>query len=257
MHIMHMLGIVSLVFILALFFMCLFRERLKNPIINPLLVSACAFFLFCWTYSMYEHRGGKMNGFMTFDNISPYISTVIPLTVFMNRRVKDFAYSAIAFLAFGMFVAMFISPEVEYLSNFHQDAQFLHVSEALCHLIMGVYGFYLILADKVTLTLKSFAKALAFIYASIGFGIFLNYFFHQSNFGMNMYGDYSIYFMDIFDSFEATLIAYLVGVLFTLAVGFLIALFVDRISRTKKHAKGGEEAEKSIATTSSAEDTSK
>lgn len=236
MHIMYMLAIVSLVFILSLFLMCLFRERLKHPIINPLLVSACALFLFCWTYSMYEHRGGQMDGFMTFDNISPYICTVIPLTVFMNRRVRDFAYSAIAFLAFGMFVAMFISPEVEYLKNYHQNAQLLHVTEALCHLIMGVYGFYLILADKVKLTLKSYAKALIFIYASIGFGLFLNYFFGQSNFGMNMHGDFSIYFMDIFNTFEATLIAYLAGVLFTVTVGFLIAVFIDRISRhTKKN----------------------
>ena len=243
MHIMHMLGIVSLVFILALFLMCVFRERLKHPIINYMLVASCAFFLFCWTYSMYEHRGGQMQGFMTFDNISPYICTVIPLTVFMNRRTRDFAYSAIAFLAFGMFVAMFISPEVEYLSNYHQDSLFLHVSEALCHLVMGVYGFYLILADKVSLTLKSYGKALVFIYASIGFGIFLNYFFHQSNFGMNMHGGYSIYFMDIFNTFWATLAAYLVGVLLTVTVGFLIAIFIDRISRTKKH---GEEAEASI-----------
>ena len=241
MHIMYMLGVISVAFVIALLLMCIFRERLHNPIVNPLLVGACAFFFFCWTYSMYKHRGGEMDGFMTFDNISPYICTVIPLTLFMNKRVKDFAYSAIAFLAFGMFVAMFISPEVEYLMNYHQDAQFLHVSEALCHLIMGVYGFYLVLSGKVKLTLKSYGKALAFIYASIGFGIFLNYFFHQSNFGMDMYGNYSIYFLDIFDSFEATLIAYLVGVLFTMTVGFFIATFIDWVSRPKR--KKGEDAQ--------------
>lgn len=237
MHIMYMLGIISLVFFVALFLMCFFRERLNNPIVNPLFVLICAVFLFCWTYAMYEHRGLK-NGFMTFDNISPYICTVIPLTPFMSKWVKDYAYCAIAFLGFGMFIAMFVSPEVEYLQNYHQNAQFLHISEAACHLIMSLYGFYLILSGRVKVELKNYGKALAFIYVSIGFGIFLNYFFHLSNFGMNMYGDYSIYFLDIFSSFEMTLVAYLVGVLATITFGFLIGASLDWFSHPReKHVK--------------------
>ena len=229
-----MLGILTLVFFIALFLMCFFREKLKNPLINHLIVGICAVFFFCWVYAMYEHRGGFTEGFMTFNNISPFICTVIPLTPFMNKRVRDFAYCAIAFLGFGMFVAMFISPEVEYLFNYHQDAKFLHISEAVCHLIMALYGFYLILSDRVKLDLKNYGKALAFIYSSIGFGIFLNWCFHLSNFGMNMYGDYSIYFLDIFDSFAATLIAYLFGVLATLTLGFLVGMLLDWLSRTNK-----------------------
>ena len=231
MHIMYMLGIISLVFLAALFLMCMFRERLNHPIVNPLLISACAVFMFSWTYAMYEHNGLK-NGFMTFDNISPYICTIIPLTPLMNKTVKSFANSAIAFLGFGMFVAMFVSPEVEYIFRYHQDAKLIHVTEAACHLIMGVYGFYLILSNKVKLTIKNYFKSLAFIYTSIGFALFLNYFFHRSYFGMDMYGNHSIYFIDIFDSFEATLIAYLLGVLVTITVGFFIGMFFDRLSRT-------------------------
>ncbi len=232
MHIMHMLGIISLIFLAALFLMCFFRERINHPIVNPLLIGACAIFMFSWTYAMYEHNGLK-SGFMTLDNISPYICTVIPLTPLMNKRVKDFAYCAIAFLGFGMFVAMFVSPEVEYILNYHQNAKFIHVTEAACHLIMGVYGFYLILSDKVKINLKNLGKGLVFIYASIGFGIFLNFFFHRSYFGMDMYGNASIYFMDIFHSFGATLAAYLLGVLFTILVGYLVGMFLDWLSRPK------------------------
>ncbi len=98
---------------------------------------------------------------------------------------------------------------------------------------MALYGFYLILSDKVKLELKNYGKALAFIYASIGFGVFLNWCFKLSNFGINMYGNYSIYFLDIFDSFEATLIAYLTGVLATVTLGFLAGIFLDWISHKK------------------------
>lgn len=234
MHIMHMLGILTLVFFAALFLMCFFREKLKNPIVNTLFVCACAVFFFLWNYSMYEHRGGNTNGFMILENISPYICAVIIATPFLHKRIRDFAYCGIAFLGFGMFVALFISPEVEFLFNYHQDAKFIHVSEAICHLIMSLYGFYLILSEKVKLELKSYGKALAFIYASIGFGVFLNWCFHLSNFGMDMYGNYSIYFLDIFGSFEATLLAYITGVLFTITAGFLIGILLDRISTHKK-----------------------
>ena len=73
-----------------------------------------------------------------------------------------------------------------------------------------------------------------FVYTSIGFGVFLNWCFHLSNFGMDMYGDASIYFLDIFGSFEVTFIAYLLGVLATLLLGFLFGIFLYWFSRPKE-----------------------
>ena len=233
MHIIHMLIVVTVVFMIALFLMCLFRRKLYHPVFNPLFVGSAALLILAWNYAMYEHNGLK-NGLIIMENISPYICTVIAVTPLLNQKVKDYAYSAIAFLGFGMFLAMFISPEFEYLFNYEQEAELVHVSEAACHVLMGIYGFYLILSDRVTLTLRSFAKAAIFMYASIGFGVFLNLILHRSFFGMNMYGRYSIYFLDIFGSFEITLIAYLVGVLGTLALGFLVGSLLDRLSRARK-----------------------
>ncbi len=234
MHITPMLGILSAVFFVAIFLMCLFREKLKNPYVNPLFLCVCAVFFFCWNYAAYE-RGWLEDGFMTLENISPYICTVILLTPLMNKTVRDYAYCIIAFLGFGMFLAMLVSPEAEYLLNYHQEASFIQISEAACHLIMALYGFYLILADRVVLSLENLGKALVFIYTSIGFGCFLNACFHLSNFGMDMYGNYSIYFLDIFDSFAATLAAYILGILATVALGFLVGMFLDRVSRGTKH----------------------
>ena len=232
MHIIHMLGILSVVFCTGLFLMCYFRERLQHPIFNTLFIIADAVFFFSWNYAMFQHNG-LTSGFMTLDNISPFIGTVILLTPFMSQRVKDYTYAAIALLAFGMFVAFFVSPEVEYLANFHQTAKPIHVTEAACHTIMGLYGFYLLLSGKVKLGKATYRRALVFTYSVITFGLFLNFFFHRSYFGMNMHGDYSIYFMDLFGSFEVTLIAYLFGVFFTLTVGYLVCMALDRLSRPR------------------------
>ena len=239
MPMLYMLEILSAVFFVALFLMCFFREKLKTQLMNLLFIIACAACFFCWNYAAYE-RGWLQDGFMTLENISPYICTVILLTPFMTTRVRDCAHCTIAFLGFGMFLALFISPGSEYFFSFRHTANFMHISEATCHLVMALYGFYLVLSDRVKLDWKSLGKAVAFIYASIAFGVFLNWCFHLGNFGMNMYGNYSIYFLDIFGSFEATFIAYLVGVLGTILLGFLVAMFLDWVSRPRER-KNAEE----------------
>lgn len=233
MHMMQMLGGLTLVLCVSLFLMCFFREKLKHPIVAPLFWIACAVFFFCWNYAAYE-RGWLEDGFMTLENISPFICTVILFTPFLSEKIRDFAHCAIAFLGFGMLLALYISPGASYFLNQNLTATFMHISEAACHLVMALYGFYLILVGKVKLTWENFGKSTVFVYTSIGFGVFLNWCFRLANFGMNMYGDYSIYFLDIFGSFEVTFIAYLLGVLGTLILGFLVGIFLDWFSRPKE-----------------------
>lgn len=233
MHMMQMLIGLSLALFAALFLMCFFRDKLKHPIVNPLFLIVCAVFFFCWNYAAYE-RGWLDDGFMTLENISPFICTVILLTPFMSEKIKDFANCAIAFLGFGMLLALYISPGAAYFLDHNHTATFMHISEAACHLIMALYGFYLILAEKVKLSWMNFSKACVFVYTAIGFGVFLNWCFHLANFGMDMYGNYSIYFLDIFGSFEVTFVAYLLGVLAVITMGFLVGIFLDWFSRPRE-----------------------
>ena len=229
---MLMLGIIALVFFVSMFLLSFYREKLGHEIINRLFIAVNTVFLFAWTYAGYE-LGWLDDGFMTLENISPYIATVISASVFLNEKVKSYVHAGIAFLSFGMFLAMFISPEHEYLFNFRHEVRFIHVTEAACHLIMSLYGFYLILSGKVKLTLQNYSKSVIFMFSSVLYGVFLNWCFHLGNFGMNMYGGYSIYFIDIFNSFPATFAAYLFGILLVLTLGFLVGIGLDRLTKTK------------------------
>ena len=76
------------------------------------------------------------------------------------------------------------------------------------------------------------------MFSVIGFGLFLNYVFHMSNFGMDPYGNYTIYMIDIFGSFEATLAAYLLGVVLVITLGLQIGyLFFKLVESTHEEAQ--------------------
>lgn len=228
MHMSLMLGIVLVLFFTSLTLMCLYRRKMNVKIWNFVFVMVDIVFFFLWNLAGYQ-RGWLDKRFMTLDNISPFTFTIIPLTYFMNKKTKDYAFSAIAFLSVGMFVAMIFSPEHAYLFSYTADASFLYTTEALCHLLCSLFGVYLVLTDQVKADGKNLVKSVVFMYLVIGFGVFLNYVFHKDFFGMDPYGNYRIYMLQLFGSFWATLIAYLLGVLVVLILGMQFTALLRRM----------------------------
>ena len=233
MDMMLVLGILASIFFISLTLICLYHDSINTKIFNAVFVALDVIFYFVWNLGMYE-RGWLNDGFETFGNISPFIFTVIPLTYLMHPKVKEYAFSAIALLWLGMFVALFISPEYAYIYDYHRQASVLYTGEALCHMLASLFGIYLIITKQVKLNLQTWIRAIVFMYSGIFFGVFLNYFFHKAHFGMNPYGNFSIYFLDIFGTFEATFIAYLFGVLTVLTVGMQLAMLFKYLIEPKK-----------------------
>jgi len=218
MNMMQMVAIMVACYFVTLTLLALNREHINVKIGNAVFIIVDLVFFFFWNLAEYQ-RGSLNEGFMTLENISPFIMTLIPLTVFLSGRVKEYCNSAIAFLWIGMFVALLISPQHAYIFSYRIEASPLYISEAACHLIASLYGAYLIITRQVKCDFKHWKKSIICMYSVIGFGLFLNYVFHLSNFGMNPYGGYKIYMIDIFGSFPATLFAYLLGVLLVLTIG--------------------------------------
>ena len=233
MDMMLVLGILAAVFLVSLTLIALYHDTLNLRVFNAMFLIVDVIFYFVWNIGMYE-RGWLADGFETFENISPFIFTIIPLTCLMSERVKQYAYSAIALLWAGMFVALFISPEQAYLVSFYTEATVLYTGEALCHMWAALFGLYLIVTKQVELSFRTWLRAITFMYTVIGFGVLLNFCFHTSFFGMDPYGDYGIYFIDIFGTFETTLIAYLLGVLTVLNIGFGTGFLFERMLHSKQ-----------------------
>lgn len=223
------LGIFTFFFFVTVSLMCFYRSKINVKLCNTIFIIADFIAYSCWNYAAYQ-KGWLAGGWLTLGNISPLMFTIILLTPFLNDRVKDYAYSAIACLNFGMFFAMLISPEHEYIFNFRTEATFLYTGEALAHMVCALFGIYLVLSHQVKANFKTWLKSVVFTLSIITFGVILNYVFHLKHFGMDPYGSPSIYMLDIFGSFWATLIAYYFGVVLVLTLGMQSVSLLDKLT---------------------------
>ena len=245
MNMIAMVGLLVSVFFISLVVMCHYREKLNPKIWTPAFIAVDLVFFFCWNYAAFE-RGWLENGWMTFENISPLVCTVMPLTLIMNDKVKQAAYDSLAFFALGLFLALMISPEHAYLFSFNIEADFIYTSEAACHLVVALFGIYLVLTKQVKPGWKAWLRSLIFTFSIIGFAIFLNFVFHKTYFGMNPYGESVIYMLNIFRSHNTTLLAYLAGVLVVLTLGMQSMQALDVALAKVKHEMESEKEEGKI-----------
>ena len=231
---MHMdmtvvLGIFTLFFFVTLSLMSFYRSKINVKICNIIFVIADFLAYSAWNYAAYL-SGWLDNGWMTLGNISPLMFTLILLTPFMNEKVRDYVYCALSCLSVGMFLAMIISPEHNYIFNFNTEATFIYTTEAVAHMVCSLFGIYLVLSHQVKANISSLVKAVVCTLSIITFGVILNYVYHIDNFGMDPYGSASIYMIDIFGSFGATLVAYYLGVVLVLIVGMQAVAALDRLA---------------------------
>ena len=227
MNMMQMVGIMVALYVMALTALCVYRKSINVKVLNVMFIIVDLVFFIVWSYASYLR--GWTDGFMMLDNISPFIMTMIPLSVFMKDGVREAFRSATAFLWVGMFVALIVSPQQAYIFSDNTQASLAYSSEAACHLIASLYGIYLIITKQVSIDFKSWKRALVFLYSAIGFGVVMNYIFHLDNFGMDPYGNYSIYMIDIFGSFWATFAAYLLGVLVVITLGMQVGYMLLKL----------------------------
>lgn len=235
MHMMQMLGIVTLLYFTTLALIALNRDKINVKIGNRIFVIVDIILYTVWMYGCAKGEGISL--FTLIGNISPLTCVIVAMTPVFSDKIRDMAYCAIAFLHFGIFVAMFISPEHAYLFNFKDQAPRDYTAEALCHMICSLFGAYLMLTRQVKPCYESWIKAIKFIYCIITGGVIFNLLMHERLFGMDPYGRYSIYMIDIFGSFEATLVAYYLGVLLVLTLGLQVGHILNKIAPSHHHIK--------------------
>ena len=197
----------------------LIYNKYMNPKVTNLIFIIINVLLFV-AYNLNDfYRNGKFES-LTFDQISPFTFTTLPLSYLFSKKVRDAQFSAVAFLSLGMFIAMMISPQHAFLVSFRQDATLLFVLDTLLHLNCSLFGIYLIASGQVLLNAKSLKRSLIYMYSVITFVVFMNFCFKLNYFGMGPYRNFAIYMFDFFDSYWITLLVYVLGVGLVLSLGF-------------------------------------
>ncbi len=234
MHIMLMIFILVQVYFSSLILLYFFRDKLNKDIVNVTFV--ILIFSSFAALNIHYYRNGGLSNFMTLDNISPLTFTLMPLSYVMSKKVRECYMSMVAFLTVGMFIAMLVNPNYAYLFNFKQNATLSYAYDAISHLFCSLFGIYLIMSGQIEVTLKNLFKSAVFIYSIVTYGVILNFIFHKGYFGMNPYGDYSIYMFDLFGNFYATLIAYYFGIAVVLIFGYQFGYMIKKLSIHKNNA---------------------
>ena len=256
MNMQLMLGVGVLCYFITLVLICLYKDRINLKTGNIFFIVVDAVLYLIWNIS-YAEKGWLDNGFMTLANISPFIFTVIPLTVFMKDKVKDFAYSAIAFLHFGLFLATLISPEYVVIFDYKTEATFAYAAEAMCHIWSALFGLYLMVTKQVEINFKSWLRSIIFVLSAVSFGVMLNFILDTHCFNMNP-NSYSIYMLDIFGSFWATLAAYYLGIVVILTLGmqsgYMLVRLLDKINNHHAKEESEEIEENTVAPEKSVDD---
>ena len=214
-------------------------NKYMNPKITNLVFIVVNVLLFVGYNINDFYRHGEFIS-LTFDQISPFTFTTLPLSYLFSKKIKDAQFSCVAFLSLGMFVAMLISPQHAFLVSYRSDATLLFVLDTLLHLNCSLFGIYLIVSGQVLLNAKSLIKSFIYIYSVIAFVLFMNVVFKQNYFGMGPYRQYGIYMFRFFDTYWMTLLVYLLGVGVVLSLGFefnYILQILNHHEETKQEEK--------------------
>ena len=254
MNMIQMVGIMVCCFFASVLTLSLLHKHINVKLGNAMFIIADVVFFFAWNVAAYQ-LGWLESGSMTLQNISQFTMTLIPFTLILSDKAREYCNAAIAFLWVGMFIAILVSPEHAYIFKSNTEANFRYTAESACHMLASVYGFYLIISGQVKCNFKTLGKALVCMYSVITFGVILNFLFHTRNFGMDPYGNATIYMIDIFGSFEATLVAYYLGVLLVLTLGMQIGYGVQRLVEKVNAEDSLENGEQAADTAVEATDT--
>ena len=160
----------------TLLIVILIFNKYMNPKVTNLVFIIINVLLFVAYYINEFYRNGRFIS-LTFDQISPFTFTTLPLSYLFSKKIRDAQFSAVAFLSLGMFVAMMISPQHAFLVSFRSDATMLFVLDTLLHLNCSLFGIYLIASGQVLLNFKSIKRAYIYMYSVIAFVIIMNFTF--------------------------------------------------------------------------------
>ncbi len=153
-------------------------------------------------------------------NISPFVFFTLPLALL--PPFKKVLFPLITFLSVGMIFSIEIS-NIRFIES-NTSYNFALTLDGLAHVGYTLFGIYLVVSHQVRLNLRSFLLGGVSILSVVAAILVLNYILHTSFFGLNLYGEHSIYELVICSSSILSATIYILGLIFFLILGYVFQL---------------------------------
>ncbi|MBR2320715.1 MAG: hypothetical protein IKA57_01095 [Clostridia bacterium] len=151
-------------------------------------------------------------------NVSPFTYCLALLTLVLPKKVKEYIYTLIALLSFGLLVAGMLTC----FSNAARDYAFhwTITFDSLAHVLLSLFGVYLVKSGQVRLEQKKCLFSGLIIVGVAVVMLVLNLIFHTAFFGLSLHGKHNIYNMVLCESGYLSAGLYFIGLCAVLTLGY-------------------------------------
>ena len=170
-------------------------------------------------------------------NASPFMFSLMPIIMILPKKVKKHFHLLISLLLVAMFLASVLgcinNASINYKFHFH------FILDYIAHIILSLYGIFLIRSKQVELTTKNCLISSSIILGTATVMLILNLIFDTSFFGLSLRGKHNIYNNILTDNSYVSALLYYLGAMLMLFLGFLACKFFakNRFTITKKAEK--------------------
>lgn len=159
-------------------------------------------------------------------NVSPFMFTLVMLMHLLPRKIKKHFYLLISLLSVGMLLSSVFSCLYNGIINYSFHWHFL--CDYLAHVLLSLYGVYLIKSGQVELNKKNALVSGAIIVGVAIFMLVLNVIFDTAFFGLSLNGKHSIYNVVLVESSYLSAFLYFLGLFGVLAMGYMYSRLIAR-----------------------------
>ncbi|MBE5743909.1 MAG: hypothetical protein E7358_04250 [Clostridiales bacterium] len=161
-------------------------------------------------------------------NVSPFMFTVVPLSLILPKKIKKHFLLLISLLSVGMFLSGALgcvyNAVIKYKFHIHFTYDFF------AHFALSLYGVYIVKSKQVDLSRSNALISSLIIFAVATLMLILNVIFDTAFFGLSLNGKHNIYLMVLVDSSYLSALIYYLGLCLVLVFGYIYSKLLSKKS---------------------------
>lgn len=162
-------------------------------------------------------------------NVSPFMFTLTPLALLFPKRIKEKLFLLISLLSVGMLLSAIFS--CTYNAVIHYAFHLHFTCDYLAHVLLSLFGVYLVRSGQVRLTKKNAVISSSIIVGAAVLMLILNVVFDKAFFGLSLNGKHNIYNVVLTDSSYLSAALYFIGLCGVLLMGYCYSKWILKTSR--------------------------